>query len=50
MIVSLGGMTVGSVKEYQNAEKELTAGETITIIVKRGIEIIRLQITPREKK
>ena len=50
MIVSLGGMTVSSVKEYQKAEKELTAGETITIIVKRGIEIIRLQITPREKK
>lgn len=50
MIVSLGGITVGSVKEYQKAEKELTAGETVTIIVKRGLEIIRLQITPREKK
>ena len=50
MIVSLGGTKVGSVKEYLNAEEELTAGETITIIVKRGLEIIRLQITPQEKK
>ncbi len=50
MIVSLGGVKVGSVKDYQMAEKELIAGETVTIMVKRGLDIIRLQITPREKK
>jgi len=50
MIVSLAGINVGSVKEYQSAEKELIAGEPITLIIKRGLEIIRLQITPQEKK
>ncbi len=50
MIVSLGGIKVGTVKDYQMAEMELTAGEAVTIIVKRGLEILRLQITPREKK
>ncbi len=50
MIVSLAGKKVGSVKEYQLAEKELIAGENVTIIVKRGLEIIRLQITPQPKQ
>ena len=50
MIVSLAGTKVASVREYQSAKKELVAGEPVTIIVKRGLEIIRLEITPREKK
>ena len=50
LVVSLAGKTVGSVKEYQSAVKELVSGEAVTIIIKRGLEIIRLQITPQEKK
>ncbi len=50
MIVSLAGKQIGSVKEYQAAAKDLVAGESVTLIIKRGVEIIRLQITPRETK
>lgn len=50
MIVSLAGQQIGSVKEYQQAAKTLVPGESVTIIIKRGVKVQRLQITPREKK
>ena len=50
MIVSIAGEKIGTVKEYESAVKSLRAGEEIFIIIKRGTEILRLPITPQERK
>lgn len=50
MIVQLGGEKTATVKAYEDALSKLRAGEEIFIIVKRGLEVKRIAITPTEKK
>ncbi len=50
MIVSMAGEKIGTVKEYESVVKTLRANEEILIIVKRGVDLLRIQITPQEKK
>jgi S1-C subfamily serine protease len=49
MVVSLGGETIKTVKDYENAIKLLRPDEEVFIIVKRGRELLRIAITPTEK-
>ncbi len=50
MIVSIAGQKIGSVKEYVNMVETLRPEEEILIMVKRGVEIVRARVTPRQKK
>lgn len=50
MIVQLGGEKTATVKAYEDALQKLRAGEEVFIIVKRGRELKRIAITPKEKK
>jgi len=50
MIVAIAGQKIGSVKEYLNMVETLRPEEEILIIVKRGIDLIRVRLTPRVKK
>lgn len=50
MIISIAGERIGSLKEYNAALDSLRPDQEIIIIVKRGIEFLRLPITPRVRK
>ena len=50
LVISIGGQKVGSVRQFNDSLKKLTIGEEVIIIVKRGTELLRLPIVPREKK
>lgn len=50
MIVSIGGDKIGTVKEYTEALKTLRPDEEVLMIVKRGVELVRIRITPRVKE
>jgi len=50
MIVAIAGQKIGSVKEYLNMTETLRPEEEILIIVKRGLDIVRVRLTPRVKK
>ena len=50
MIVSLGETKTGTVKAYEEALESLSPEEEIFIIIKRGREVLRIAITPTEKK
>ena len=50
MIVQLGGEKTATVKDYELALSKIRPGEEIFIIVKRGLELKRIAITPTEKK
>ena len=50
LIISIGGEKIGNVREYEKAVAELTVGQEVIVVVKRGIELIRKPIVPMEKK
>ena len=50
MIIAIAGNKVGSVRDYNSVIEELRPGEEILMIVKRGVEILRIRITPTTKE
>jgi serine protease Do len=50
MIITLAGQKIGNNKEYQEALDTLPAGDEVIIIVKRGLEFLRIPITPVARK
>ena len=50
MIVSIAGEKIGNLKDYAEALKFLRPEEEVLMIVKRGVEMVRVRITPRLKK
>ena len=50
MIVSIDGNKIGSVRDYNEVLETLRPEEEILMIVKRGVEMVRIPITPRAKK
>lgn len=49
LVVSLNGVTIRSVRDYDKVARELVAGKTVSVVVKRRKEIINVQITPLPK-
>ncbi|MFK7766555.1 MAG: S1C family serine protease [Mariniblastus sp.] len=50
MIIAIAGDKIGSVRDYNSAIETLRPGEEVLMIIKRGVEILRIRITPTEKK
>ena len=50
LIVSIAGQTIGNVRQFQDALKTLSPTEEVIVVVKRGTELLRKPIMPREKK
>lgn len=50
MIVSIDGNKIGSVRDYDGVLETLRPDEEVLMIVKRGVEMVRMRITPRAKK
>ncbi len=50
MIVSIAGKKIGNLKDYAESLKSLRPEEEVLMMVKRGVEIMRVRITPRLKK
>ena len=50
LVVALDGVQIGTVQEYQKAAKRLTPGVEVTIVIKRGSKLQRMEITPGKKK
>jgi len=50
MIVSLNGISIGTVKQYDEALDQLVPGEEIILIVKRGSEFVRFPLIPVERQ
>ncbi len=50
MIVSLDGNKIGNVRDYKNVLDSLRPDEEVLMIVKRGVEMVRIPIVPRAKK
>ncbi len=50
MIVSIDGNKIGSVRDYARVLETLRPDEEVLMIVKRGVEMVRIRITPRAKK
>ena len=46
LVVSLGGEKIGTIRDYQTALDKLTPEEETILVVKRGLELLRLPITP----
>ena len=50
MIVSIAGEKIGNLKDYAESLKSLRPEEEVLMIVKRGVEMMRVWIAPRLKK
>ena len=50
LIVSVGGEKIGTVRDYLQVAERLEAGQEVIIVVKRGLELLRLPVIPVEKK
>ena len=50
MIVSIAGNKIGSVRDYAATLEKLRPDEEVLMIVKRGVRMVRLHVTPRIKK
>lgn len=50
MIIAIAGNKIGSVRDYNSTVETLRPDEEILMIVKRGVEILRIRITPTAKK
>jgi serine protease Do len=50
MIVSIAGEKIGNLKDYAESLKSLRPEEEVLMIVKRGVEMMRVRIAPRLKK
>ncbi len=50
MIITIAGEKIANSKDYNEVLTKLTPGSEVIIVVKRGLDILRLPIVPREKK
>ncbi|MDB4484131.1 PDZ domain-containing protein, partial [bacterium] len=50
MIVSIAGEKIGNLKDYAESLNSLRPEEEVLMIVKRGVEMMRVRIAPRLKK
>lgn len=50
MIISIDGNKIGNNKDFEETLDKLVPGEEVLMIVKRGRELVRVRIAPREKK
>lgn len=50
LIVSIGGEKIGTVRDYLQVVDRLEAGQEVIIVVKRGLELLRLPVLPAERK
>ena len=50
LVVALDGVQIGTVQEYQKTVERLTPDVEVTIVVKRGSKLQRMEITPGKKK
>lgn len=50
LIVAIDGVQIGTVREYQKAVDRLVPGVEVSLVIKRGSQIKRAVITPKEKK
>lgn len=50
MIVSVGGSSVGTVKQYEEVLERLIPGEEVILVVKRGNEFVRIPLIPEVRK
>ncbi len=50
LIITIAGKKVGTVNQYSEVVSSLTPGDEVLIIVKRGVEMLRIPIIPREKE
>ncbi len=50
LLISIAGEKIGNARDYQEALKKLRADEECIIVVKRGTELLRLTLVPKEKK
>ena len=50
LIVSIGGEKIGTVRDYLQVADRLEAGQEVIIVVKRGLELLRLPVVPAERK
>jgi serine protease Do len=50
LIVSIGGEKIGTVRDYLQVVARLEAGQEVIIVVKRGLELLRLPVVPAERK
>ena len=49
LLISLAGEKIGNVRDYKKALTALRPDEEAIVVVKRGAELLRLTIVPREK-
>ena len=49
MIISIDGNKIGSVRDYHDVLDTLRPEEEVLVIVKRGVEMVRIRITPRAR-
>lgn len=50
LIVAIDGIQIGSVQEYQKVVDRLVPEVEVSIVIKRGVRLMRKEITPRKKK
>ena len=50
LVISLAGEKIGTVREFDKAMETIEPGQEIIIIVKRGLQLIRIPMTTIEKK
>jgi S1-C subfamily serine protease len=50
LIVSIGGEKIGTVRDYLQVAERLEAGQEVIVVVKRGLELLRLPVVPTERK
>lgn len=50
MIISLAGERIGSIRDYETALDKLSPDQEVVIIVKRGTELLRVNVTPRARE
>lgn len=50
LIISVGGQRINTIKDYQEELKRLIPGESVVVVYKRGEELVRVEMTPVEKK
>jgi serine protease Do len=50
LVISINGQNVGTVKQYEDALKQVVANEVTIVVIKRGNEILRVAVTAEPKK
>ena len=49
LVISLGGKKIGNIVQFEEVLDQLPVGQETVIVVKRGAELLRLNITPKAK-